>query len=52
MGREDNLLNVGSRQYGCAAKEIAEYIKLLDKINFIDNNSALAIGKMDEFESF
>lgn len=52
MGREDNLLIVGAGQYGCVARETAEAINYYDRISFIDNNSALAIGKTDEIEAF
>ncbi len=52
MRREDNLLIVGAGQYGCVARETAEAINCYDRISFIDNNSALAIGKTDGLDAF
>ena len=52
MGRENNLLIIGAGQYGCVAKETAEAMACYDKISFIDSKSPLAIGRMEEVESF
>lgn len=52
MRREDNLLIVGAGQYGCVARETAESINCYDRISFIDNHSALAIGKTDGLDAF
>ena len=47
-----NLLIIGAGQYGCVAKEIAESMGIFDKIEFIDDNSPKAIGKISELENF
>lgn len=52
VGREKNLLIVGAGQYGYVAKETAEAMNYFDKISFIDNNFSLAIGRMEEVETF
>lgn len=45
-----NLLIIGAGQYGALAKEIAEVMKCFEKIDFLDDNSELAIGKISEME--
>ncbi len=52
MRRGKNLLIIGAGQYGCVAKETAEAMNCYNKIDFIDNNSSLAIGKTGELEAF
>ena len=47
-----NLLIVGAGQYGCVAKEIAESMGNFDRIEFIDDNSPKAIGKIIDLKKF
>ena len=46
-----NLLIIGAGQYGIVAKEIAESMLCFDKIDFLDDKSPLAIGKVDEYQA-
>lgn len=46
----NSLLILGAGQYGMVAKEIAEAMKAFEKIDFLDDNSELAIGKLDAYE--
>jgi len=46
----NNLLILGAGQYGMVAKEIAESMGCFGKINFLDDNSELAIGKLSDYE--
>ena len=45
-----NLLIVGAGQYGMVAKEIAESMRCFDRIDFVDDNSPTAIGKIVDIE--
>lgn len=45
-----NLLIVGAGDYGQIAYEIAEAMDRFEKIDFIDDNSELAIGKIGDIE--
>lgn len=47
-----NLLILGAGQYGTVAKEIAEKMGCFEKIDFLDDNNQVAIGKLNEFGSF
>ena len=40
-----NLLIIGAGDYGQIAYEIAEAMERFEKIDFLDDNSELAIGK-------
>ena len=46
-----SLLIIGAGQYGKMVKEIAEEIGY-DKIDFLDDNSNLSIGKISNLENF
>lgn len=47
-----NLLIIGAGGHGRIDKEVAKAIGRYDKIEFLDNNSNIAIGKCDEYMSF
>ncbi|MEG2138006.1 MAG: PglB [Oscillospiraceae bacterium] len=47
-----NLLILGAGQYGMVAKETAQAMGCFEKIDFLDDNSELAIGKLQEYERF
>ena len=47
-----NLLILGAGQYGQVAKEIAESMRSFEMINFLDDNSENAIGKISDYENF
>ncbi len=42
------LLILGAGQYGMVAKEVAEAMGCFEQIDFLDDNSDLAIGKLDD----
>ncbi len=44
------LLILGAGQYGTVAKETAEAMNIFDEIAFLDDNSEVAIGKMDDLD--
>ncbi|MBR1764106.1 MAG: hypothetical protein IJ746_01795 [Ruminococcus sp.] len=48
----DNLLIIGAGQYGTMIKESARALNIYDKIDFLDDNSDEAIGKIDEYPKF
>ena len=48
----NNLLIIGAGQYGAMIKESARALNLYDKIDFLDDNSELAIGKIKEYREF
>lgn len=52
MKINDNLLIIGAGQYGQVAKEIAESMEWFDKIDFLDDNAEIAVGKIAEYEKF
>lgn len=43
----NNLLILGAGQYGDVAKEMAEAMGCFGKIDFLDDNNELVIGKME-----
>ena len=47
-----NLLIIGAGQYGQVVKETAEAIGCFQQIQFLDDNSPAAIGKLNEFKLF
>lgn len=47
-----NLLILGAGQYGCLVKEIAESIGCFGKIDFLDDNSEKAIGRLNDYVGF
>lgn len=47
-----NLLIVGAGQYGLVVREIAESMNCFDRIEFIDDNSPIAIGRISELSNF
>ena len=47
-----NLLIIGAGQYGTMIKEFAGELDIYDKIDFLDDNSDEAIGKIDEYPDF
>ena len=47
-----NLLILGAGQYGRVVKETAEAMGCFGKISFLDDNSPLALGKLDEYSRF
>ncbi len=44
------LLILGAGQYGTVAKETAEAMDLFDEIEFLDDNSKVAVGKIDDID--
>lgn len=42
-----NLLILGAGQYGCVAKETALAMGCFGRIDFLDDNNPIAVGKMD-----
>lgn len=48
----ENLLIIGAGQFGQVTKEIAESLNEFNKIDFLDDNSELAIGKNADYELF
>ena len=48
----DNLLIIGAGQYGEMLKESARALNLYDKIDFLDDNSDEALGKIADYEKF
>ena len=47
-----NLLILGAGGHGRVVKEIAEAMGIFEKIDFLDDNSELAIGKLEHNEKF
>ncbi|WP_461206127.1 PglD-related sugar-binding protein [Clostridium sp. DL1XJH146] len=47
-----NLLIIGAGGHGKVVKEAAEALKIYNRIDFLDDNSELAIGRVDEYEKF
>lgn len=45
-----NLLIIGAGQYGMVAKEIAESMKCFERIDFVDDVCASAVGKIGDIE--
>ena len=48
----NNLLILGAGQFGLMVKEIAESMSCFDKIDFLDDNNEIAIGKLCDYEEF
>jgi len=48
----NNLIILGAGQYGMVVKEIAEAMGCFDKIDFLDDNNGIAIGKFDDYKKF
>lgn len=49
---KDSLLILGAGQYGQVAKEIAESMGCFIKVDFLDDNNEMAIGKIKDYEKF
>ena len=47
-----NLLIIGAGGHGRVVKEVAEAMNKYNRIDFLDDNSEIAIGKCDEYMSF
>ncbi len=47
-----NLLILGAGQYSFVVKEIAEAMKIFDKIDMLDDCSAVAIDKIENYEKY
>ena len=47
-----NLLILGAGQYGRVARETADTMGCFERIDFLDDNSPLAIGRLADYESF
>lgn len=47
-----NLLILGAGQYGRVVKETAEAMGCFSRIEFLDDNSPIAIGKLQDFEDY
>ena len=50
MERLANLLILGAGQFGRMTQEIAESVGIFGKIGFLDDNSDLAVGKLNDYE--
>ena len=48
----DNLLIIGAGQYGAMIKESARALNVYDKIDFLDDRSEKAIGKISDYIKF
>jgi UDP-3-O-[3-hydroxymyristoyl] glucosamine N-acyltransferase len=48
----NNLLILGAGQFGLMVKEIAESMSCFDKIDFLDDNNEIAVGKLADYEKF
>ena len=46
------LIILGAGQYGCVVKETAQAIGCFEKIDFLDDKSPLAVGKLLDYELF
>lgn len=46
----ERLLILGAGQYGTVAKETAEAMGIFDEINFLDDSSENAVGKIEDIE--
>ncbi|WP_303322494.1 hypothetical protein [Cloacibacillus evryensis] len=47
-----NLLILGAGQYGLVAREIALSTRCFEKIDFLDDKSGLAIGRLEDCEKY
>ena len=50
--KKNNLLILGAGQYGRVARETADTRGCFERIDFLDDNSPHAIGKLADYESF
>ncbi len=48
----DKLLILGAGQYGALVYEIAQSSNVFEKIDFLDDNSEIAIGKISDYKKF
>ncbi len=48
----NNLLIVGAGQFGQVTKEIAQSLNKFNKIDFLDDNSELALDKVDNYKKY
>ncbi len=46
----ERLLILGAGQYGFVAKEVAEAMGIFTQIDFLDDHSEIAIGKLEDLE--
>ena len=46
------LLILGAGQYGKVAYEIAKAMERFERISFLDDNSSVAIGKLNDFDKY
>lgn len=47
-----NLLIVGAGQYGLVVRELATALEAFNKIDFLDDNKEIAVGKTVDYQSF
>ena len=47
----ERLLILGAGQYGLVAKEVAEAMECFSSIDFLDDHSEIAIGKLNDIEN-
>lgn len=52
MSKNQKLLILGAGQYGFVALETAQAMNCFEQIDFLDDNSDLAIGQLDDYQSF
>lgn len=50
MSKNQNLLILGAGQYGFVARETAQAMAYFEQIDFLDDNSELAIGRLDDYK--
>lgn len=48
----NNLLIIGAGQYGLLVRELATALDIFHKIDFLDDSKEMAVGKIEEYESF
>lgn len=46
----ENLLIIGAGQHGAVVREIADSMSCFDRIDFLDDNSSEAVGKVSDAE--
>lgn len=53
MGNNNNnLLIIGAGQYGMVTKEVAKSMGRFGKIDFLDDNNYIALGKIEDYTRF
>lgn len=52
VSSEKKLLIVGAGQYGMVTKEIAESMSCFEKVDFLDDNKPIAVGKISQYDEF